>query len=773
MTIRFIGSSATPEPRPAPTPAPRLPRAARAPQGSGHELAYAGADAGHEVRPGGGVDWRNYGRSIWKRRWWIGLAALAATAAAVMYAQSIQPVFRSTSTMLVESGKAKIVSIEEVYNAVSQDREYFQTQVEILRSYDVAMRTVIETKLWDEPEFDPRSPKRSLQGQIKDYLSPPPPQPAWTPKALAEATVGKYLGAISIEPVRLSQLVKVSFEATDPLVAAKVADATVLAFIASDRDARLKLNQSVNGLLQDRMVALRAKLLQSEEELQKFRESNGIVNPSGSQGVAAQQMGDLNQRLIAARVRRTELDSVARQVEQIGAAEMAGSPALLNQPGVLEARNRLSSATLLLEDLRRTLGEQHSRVIEARAAVAAAQSELNLRARSAVASVRREAAAARETEGSLQAALARSTAAVQGVNRQEFQLGVLEREVQANRALFDVFLSRTKETGVNTNIQSAVARIVDPARPATAPFKPNKPQIVMAAFLAVLFSGAGASILRDRTRSALHSMEEAETRLRQPVLAALPALLPMPGEDLDSAFLQMPQSEHADAIRSARTRIVLADMLVSHKVMLVTSSQSGEGKTSFCTNLAFALAQAKRTLLIDCDLRDPQIGMRLGLPNNAKGICNVGMGTAELKDCVHAVPGSTLLVMPAGDLPSHPEELLLSPHFRETLRTLANRVDVVLIDTPSVDQASDALILSQMVNDTIYVVKARTTPSELASKGIEQLRRAGASILGVVLTNTEANAKRSAQALLKRGKTGKTGFGRWHEGRSGASVLDA
>jgi polysaccharide biosynthesis transport protein len=697
------------------------------------------------------IDWAGYWRSIRKRRWAILTLAALLTLGAVLYAQSVKPVFRSTTTLLIESGKSKILSIEEVYNGVSQDREYYQTQVEILRSRDVALRTVIATRLWDEPEFDPRIPVRNWRTRLNDLIATAPPVLPWTPERLANETVGRYLGGISIEPVRLSQLVKISFEAGDRELAAKIADATAVAFIESDRDARLKLNLSATGQLQDRLSALREKLLQSEQELQRFREGAGLVSVSGSPGVAGQQMADISQRLVSARVRRTELESAFQQVERITDGDYSGVGAVITQPGLAEARARVSAASLQVEDVTRSLGEQNSKVIEARAALVAAQRQLGALSRSVVRSMRAELQAARDTERALQTALSSARSSVQGVNRQEFQLSVLEREVQTNKQLYDLLLSRTKETGVSTNLQSAVARIVDPATPAGVPLRPNRPQMVLVTLLLSLLGGALAAILRDRLTNTLQGSDEAESRLRHPVLAALPAV-----RDAEAAsgmtrlFLDSPRSHHADGIRTARTSMLLSKFVVAHKLVLVTSALSGEGKTTFCTNLAFAHAQTKRTLLIDCDLRNPQIGARLGLPADAKGIANLVTGTADVKDCVHAISGSPLLVMPAGDLPGHPEEFLLSPQFRDALKSLANRVDIVLIDAPPVAGCSDALIIAQQVNDTIFVVKARDTPHLLATRGLERLRRAGASILGLVLTNVDAPAERGSRRDASR-----------------------
>ena len=704
--------------------------------------AFPFVDAADDAAPAR-IDWKVLWRSVWKRRWLLAVAALVALAGAVAYAYSIQPVFRSTTTLLIESSKAKISSIEEVYSGASQDREYYQTQVEILRSLDVARRTVIATQLWDEPEFDPRQPNRSLIARAKAAVLGAPEVLPWTPERLADEATGRYLAALTIEPVRLSQLVKISFEARDRELAAKVADATAIAFIEADRDSRMKLNLSATNMLQDRLIALREKLLQSEQELQKYRESAGLVSVSGSQGVAGQQLSDINQRLVSARVRRTELESAYQQAARITNGDYSSVSAVVSQPGLSEARNRVAIASMQVEELTRNAGEQNPKVIEARAALALAQRQLQTQSRSVVTALNGEVQAARDTERALQGALASARTTVQGVNRQEFQLGVLEREVQTNKQLYEMFLSRTKETSISSNLQGAVARIVDPAVPAGAPARPNRPQIVLAALMLTLGFGSIAAIVRDKLGNTMHNSNEAEHRLRHPVLATLPAVRASEMAGMSRSYLDDPKSEHAHAIRSARTNMLLSKFVVAHKVILVTSALSGEGKTTFCSNLALAHAQTKRTLLIDCDLRNPQIGQRLGLPADAKGISNLVAGTADLKDCVHAISGSSLLVMPAGDVPALPEEFLLSPPFREALKSLANRVDIVLVDSPPVAACSDALIIAQQANDTIYVVKARDTPHLLAQRGLERLQRAGASILGLVLTNVdEPDARR-------------------------------
>jgi succinoglycan biosynthesis transport protein ExoP len=340
---------------------------------------------------------------------------------------------------------------------------------------------------------------------------------------------------------------------------------------------------------------------------------------------------------------------------------------------------------------------------------------------------------ARQTERSLETALASATGGVQDVNRKEFQLQVLEREVSSNKQLYDLFMSRAKEMDAGSDLQAAVARVVDTAVVSTIPVRPNKSQIILVAFVLGLMIGAMGAVLLDRMDNTIKGSESAEIKLQQPVLAVLPALTGEALENVATLFLREPNSHHAEAIRTARTGIQLSDVDQRHRLIMVTSSVPAEGKTSTSINLALALAQTKRTLLIDADMRRPQVGVRLGMAANAKGLSNLVTGSSTLKDCVHQVEGSSLLVMPSGDVPPNPLDLLVSQRFKDVLRHLQPQLDFIIIDTPPVELVSDAVAVAPMVTSTIYVVRATETPVPVIRKGLSRLQRSGANIMGVIV----------------------------------------
>ncbi|GAB4057299.1 GumC family protein [Uliginosibacterium sediminicola] len=679
-----------------------------------------------------------YWRSITKRKLAIFSLGLfvAIVAAAIVY--SLQPVYSSTVTVLIEQSKNKVLSFDEVYGGISQDKEHYQTQVEIIKSREVGMRVVKLLRLWEYPEFDPRKDSDSWVNTLFQSIGIRSAPPKWNDESLANAAFYRFSKNISVEPVRLSQLVKVSFESRDKTLAASVANTIANAYIDLDREARFKMTQQANEWLQDRTKMLRDKLAMSEQALQSFRDKQGIVSLSGSvQTIIGQQIGDVAQRLAEAKSRRAEAESAFNQVKSIKDGDYTTVPAVIRNPAVADAKRQESTAALKVAELQQRYGSEHPKMVQAMSELKAARENLNRQMQAVVSSLTHEYETARSTEKALDNALNAARGTIQNVNRQEFELGVLDREVQSNKQLYDMFMSRAKETNVGNDLQSSVARIVDPAVVANNPVKPKKQQIIVIAMILGLFAGVMISLLLDKLDNTINGTEDAERRLSQPVLSALPELSDEEAKNAITAFIDSPDSQLAESIRTARTGVLLSDIDLTHRVLLITSSMPGEGKTTVSTNLAMAHAQTRKTLLIDLDMRRPQIGKRLGMPLSAKGISSLVSGASALGECIYTMPGSTLSVMPAGDLPPNPLELLLSQKFKETLAWLRDQYEVIIIDSPPVELVSDALVIAPMVNRVVFVVRAMKTPYPLARKGILRVQRSGGRMLGVVLNHLD------------------------------------
>lgn len=677
-------------------------------------------------------------RSIVKRKWPIlGLAAaLAVVAGAVSLAMT--PVYRSTATVLVEQGKAKVLSIEDVYAGAAQTKEHYQTQVEILKSREVAQRAVSRLKLWNHPELDPRKGEESITARLKAMVGFKAVENEWTEARLAEATTRTVLAATTVEPVRLSQLVKVSYESPDKALAQRMANELAAAYIEADRVSKYQLTENVNAWLGTRAKELRDKLETSEKALQEYREKAGLVDLAGSpQLLAREQIVTATQRLADARASRTRLEGSYRAVAAIKNGDYSSVPVVVTNGGVQDQMRRVADESVKVSTLSEQLGPNSTRLQEAQAALAKAKEELRITQLAVANSVMQEYTAARSSEQALEAMLTSATASVQDVNRKEFTLATLQREFDSNLQLYNMFMNRAKETDASSELQAAVARVVDPAVIAEFPVRPKKLQIVLVALVLGLLIGAAGSMLLDRLDNTIKGSESAEAKLHQPVLTALPMVPPDETATLPINFLKAPSSHHAEAIRTARTGVMLSSVDEAHRVLLVTSSVPAEGKTSTAINLALALAQTKRTLLIDADMRKPQVGVRLGLAANAKGLSNLVTGSASLKECVHQVEDSSLVVMPSGDIPPNPLDLLVSQRFKDMLAHLKPQLDFIVIDSPPVELVSDALALAPQATGTVYVVKAMQTPYPAARNGINRLQRAGGHMLGVILNGLD------------------------------------
>lgn len=716
------------------------------------------------------LDILEYWRTIQKRRGQI-LAfgvIFAVLAAAIVFAMT--PIYRATATLMIEAGKAKVVTIDDVYSGASQNREYFQTQVEIIRSREVAIKAIKKAELWNSEEFDPRPDADSMfTGLLVSVgLKDDPASIEWSDETLAEAIYPVFVKRVVIEPVRLSQLAKISFDSSSSGLSAKVANGLAQAYIESDMDARYQVTQQASNWIQDRLASLRVKLEESERQLQAYREKAGIVDMKNvGQGGVGQQMVEVTSRLVEARLRRAEAENAFNQIKSAKkTGDLASLPAVIRNPIVADALRDQSMAERRLAELTQRYGKEHPKFMQAEGELKSAKENLQRQIDTVVASITQEYEVNRGTERTLEGQMAIARGGVQDINRKEFELTVLEREVESNRQIFDMFVKRAKETSISSDLQTPVARIVDMAVVPDRPVKPQKLQIILISFILGVFIATLAALVLERLDNTLKTSEDVETKLKTPLLTALPLLTDdeVGRESTARIFIDNPKCLYSEAIRTARTGVLLSALDVPKRLLLITSSLPGEGKTTFSINLAMAHAHTKKTLLIDADMRRPAISKGLGLQPGAMGLSNLVSGTAKLEDCLQQLEGSSLDIMPSGSIPPNPVELLLSQKFKDTLDHLMEVYDVVIIDSPPVELVSDALVISPMATGVVYVSRANSTPWQLARRGLQRIRRAEGQLLGVVLNRLDF-----AQAEKYYGEY--SGYGKYGYGQTGYGAV--
>ncbi|MCF8177316.1 MAG: polysaccharide biosynthesis tyrosine autokinase [Sulfuritalea sp.] len=718
--------------------------------------------------------WR---RSISKHKWSALGLAMAVALLATLIVFVMQPTYRSTATLMLESSKNKVVSIEEVYSSMSSSREYYQTQAEILKSEELARRVVAKMKLTEHPALDPRQ-QVDTGFSIKKLLPA-----AWigeeesdkfSPEKVQAAVIGRFMKNLTIELVRNSQLIRISFESPDKEFAAKVPNWVADGFIEADMDARLAMTQKAGAWLTERLTGLRKKLEASEQELQKFRERERIIDAKGvAQSGASRQLEELSGGLVAARQKRAEAEAAYQQVQSAKKSrlDLESIPAIQKSPIYIQLKGVESAAESRLADAAKKYGPAHPKWQTAEAEVRAARLNTKQQVDTITTSITKEYELARAQETSVERALAQSKGDILNLNRKEYELGVLEREVASNKSLYEMFTTRMKETNVAGDLQSPIARIVDPAVVKSGPYSPKKFRIIGIAAVVGLILGIMLALLLEYLDNTIKTAEDVDSKLRQAMLGQLPRIKgKIEAGDLQIAFIKDKDPGFSEEIRSIRTGVMLSSIDSPHKVLLVTSSVPGEGKTSVATNIALALGQVRKVCLIDADMRRPQVAKVLGVDSNSKGLSNLVSGSDPTSECLHFNKELGIHIIPSGVVPPNPLELLSSIRFAEAMKWLEDSFDVVIIDSPPLQLVSDPLILSQYAHSVIYVVKADATPYQVVQGGLERLQDAKAHILGIVINQID---REKADRYYGYGKYSAYGYGKKYSYSSGYSSKSA
>ncbi len=681
-------------------------------------------------------------RNLFKHKWTIAGFVVAMLIVVFSILQVITPIYQSEATLLIESQDAKVVNVDEIYG-VGQSREYFNTQVEILKSRETAIKTIIALKLWEVPEFDPT--KKGAFASMMEAIGLSPSalgistalNKKPTDNDLAESVYGSFSGKLQVKPVRLSQLVIIGFESADPLLSQRIANTLAKTYINNDRDSKFNMTQEASSWLQSRLEGLRGKLLESEQALQSYREKQGIIDVNGSvQTLAAQQITDVSQRLIEARVKRAELQSAYDQIIRIKDGDYSSVPAVVRSIEVAEARSRESASLANVSQLKERYGSEHPKMVAAEAELKAAKADTRQQMSLVVSGLTREYEVARATERALEGSLNSARGSLQTVNRSGTELGALERDVASNKQIYETFLNRAKETSSTTDLQTSVGRIVDEASLGKK-IKPQKNLILTVSFLLSLIIGIVGALWYEKLDNTVKGQEDAENRLGAPVLTSVPMLEEDNRTDVAHLVISQPESLFAESIRTANTGISLSNIDGDQKVILITSSVAGEGKTSFSCNMALSLAGSRKVLLIDGDMRRPKVAECFDMKSVKVGLSSVLIGQAEVEAALIPIAGTKLTIMPVGVIPSNPLDLIASNRFKDLLAKLKDQFDYILIDSPPIGLVSDALAFSTLVDSAIYVVKCMDTPAPLAVKGIRRIMDQNTKIMGIVLNQLD------------------------------------
>jgi capsular exopolysaccharide synthesis family protein len=688
------------------------------------------------------IDLSAYWKLITRNKWKIFSFSFLVTLVAVLVVMSLTPIYKATSTVLIENSESKVLSIEDVYGLNTSGKEYFLTQFEILKSRELAERVVTRLSLTTHPLFDPRQQPKSFDW--KAYLPidvERAEQSEPTEAQYFQQVVERFRKSLSISPVRKTQLVHISFESSDPELAALISNTMAEVFIESHLEAKLLANKKAVFWLTERLDGLKQKLQSSEDALQSYLMAEGLVDTAGIQDLRTEEVEQITRRYIEARKALSEAESIHEQVKVLGANP--GFEQLMEQPSILRhglihtLKERHTEQAIKVAELSKRYGPKHPKMIAAKSEENVALSELRKQVLSVAKGIEVDYKTAKSNADQLNNQLANARKALQLVNRKEVKLREYQREVESNRHLYELFLNRAKETGETEGLQTAHARVIDTAVAPRLPIKPKKKLIVLLAMVVSAFFAVAIVFLLDALDKAVRTIDDVEHKLKTNFIGSLPLIKGNKSKVAIDCFSSGKHPGFTEAMKTIRTSVMLSGIDNPHKVIVVSSTKPNEGKSTVALNLASAMGQMERVLLIDADMRRPTVAASIGLERRALGLSNLVAGSEEPKECIHRMDELGIDVLPSGVVPPNPLELISSKRFSHVLNKLSEHYDRIIVDSAPGSAVSDALVLASYADALIYVVKADCTEANHAQAVLKRFREHDAPLLGVVLNKVD------------------------------------
>jgi capsular exopolysaccharide synthesis family protein len=687
----------------------------------------------------------HYLQILYRRRYVALTAFVLVVLGAAVYTFSAIRIYEGTSRILIERENPNVVSFKEVLDQSTLNDDYYETQYQILQGRGLARRTIEALKIWDHPQFHP-VPRWTVRrvltlpiDTVAGWFEPtPPPQPPGADETQAQAAViDRFLGGLNIAPVRFSRLVDITFLSPDPILAAKVPNALASQYMDQSVEVRSSTTKEASDFLTQQLEEQRKKVEASEQALQAYREQTDSVSLEERQNIVVQKLQDLNEAVTKANTTRIQKEGAYNQAKaaQENPALIDGLPLILSNTFIQQQKTELAQLQRQLAQLSERLGPNHPDMVKIGIAITNAEAKIQAEVAQVLEGTRREYEAALAEEQNLTTALNRQKAEAQSLNRDGIQYGVLQRDATANRQMFEALLQRTQETGVSEQIKAGNIRIIDQAEIPESPISPNVLNNLLIAIIAGLTLAVGLAFAFEYADDRIKNPDELKRHLGLAFLGMVPRLFdknvssPLVTDGISAAF--------AEAFRSLRTNVLFSSVDDGGRLIVITSSAPGEGKTIISSNLAVTLAQAgHRVLLIDGDMRKPRVHevFKLAL---APGLSNLLVGTAAVSEATieSKVPG--LWLMSAGTCPPNPAELLGSKRFKDFTAFLRKHFDWVIIDTPPIMAVTDAAIVGNLSHGVLFVVGAEMTSRRVAQRAVEQLELGQVKFLGAVLNRVD------------------------------------
>lgn len=687
-------------------------------------------------------------------KWIVLSATILGVLAAVLYTIPQTPIYQARASVEIQNFNENYLNMKNVDPTASSGYAaadaYFQTQIQILKSRTLVGRVIDRLNLDKRPEFT------SSQGDVsrwRELLGLP--QPGEMPAR--ERALNRAIRDLSVKGTPNTRIAEIKFDSTDAQLAADFLNVLSSEYVSANLEGRLRSTEGTSSFLNGQIKELKIQLEKSEDGLQNYARANGLMFTSEKDSVAEEKLRQYQAELSKAQADRVNKQS---QFELTSSSPVDTLADVVNDATLRDYQVKLTDLHRQVAELGSLLTPAHSRVQRLTAQVSQLEAAQKAHRMNIIRRVRNDFDAALRREKLLEADYANQVRLVTNQSAKSVHYNILKREVDTNRQLYESMLQSVKEAGVASAMRASNVRVVDAA---TVPSRPYKPNHLLSAVLGFLFGtliGVGVVILREVTDRRLQDVGDAAFYLGIPELGAIPgARFGVSAGSRDEAVDPVRKSvelavwKKRDSLFTESFHTTLTSIMFSRsaepgaQLLVFTSPNPGEGKTTVATNLALALAQVnQRVLLIDGDMRRPRLHSIFSLENGF-GLSGLLRQSDYLDEDVISntiqdteVPG--LWVLPSGPTSKNTHNLLYSARATELLQGLRPHFDVIIVDTPPMLQMSDARVIGRLADTVILVLRMGKTTRDAAVAARRRFQADGTEVLGFIANDW--NPKRAS-----------------------------
>jgi capsular exopolysaccharide synthesis family protein len=686
---------------------------------------------------------QHYWHIILKRIWTILLVFVTVFTLVVFYTFKQPRIFEAKMSIIIDLSTPQVLGkdVQQVVELSAADywnsEQYFETQYAIIKSRMVAQKVVEKLGLADDLVFlglDNISDEADLA------------------EALANIDPVDHLVQMTeVDPALQSRIVAIKVRHTNSEMSSNLANAIAESYKLQNIERSKESTYGAYDWLTTQYQEVKEKLESSDEALYDFKRQNNILSTSleDRQNITSQRLIDLNRQLTEVQAKRMHWTAEVNEIRKMrGDRTNAPVQQVIENPLIQALRTRHTELRTKEAELSGRYLDKHPDVVAVGKQIVLVEKELNREIRNILQASERQLTVLRSSEGQLKGEIDRLKDEALTLNQKELVYTRLEREKETNSRLYDLVLRRLKETDISRLLQNNNIRILDRALVPEVPVMPRVPLNLLIGIVLGLVAGVVLAFFREMLDNTVKTQEDVEGLLGLTFLGVIPTIkefrtgpdkgMPLPeGELRDLHVHEFPKSSVAECCRTIRTNILFMSPDKKMSRLLVTSAGPREGKTVSAVNIATVMSQSNsKVLVVDTDMRRPRVHRVFGVENDV-GLSNLIIGEVSYDDAIKRTPVPNLDVLLCGPIPPNPAELMHTERFHAILRDLDERYDWIIFDSPPTIAVTDAMILSNLVDGVLLVVKGAQTTKDFVRRAKDKLAGVNAPILGCILNDVD------------------------------------